>query len=88
MNPFFAIFSLLILSLSTQAAESVNDLEILATRGKGVVTQEDFTARADKIPANIRQGTLRNGGRLRSVINSLFLTNSLGRVVTTESFGV
>jgi peptidyl-prolyl cis-trans isomerase C len=53
------------------------DLDILAQRGKGVVTQEMFTARADQIPADIRTPTLRSGNRLRDVINSMLLKSQL-----------
>ena len=59
------------------ADDSGSDLDILAQRGKGVVTQDEFTARADKIPADVREPTLRNGNRLRDVINSLLLRAQL-----------
>jgi len=66
------------MSLTCEAADDSDvDLEILAQRGKGVVTQEMFTARADKIPADIRAPTLRNGNRLRDVINSMLLRAQL-----------
>jgi len=68
----------LLISLECMAAEDKDvDLDILAQRGKGVVTQEMFTARADKIPADIRAPTLRNGNRLRDVINSMLLRAQL-----------
>lgn len=63
--------------MSGWANESLEESEILAQRGKGVVTQTTFSARADKIPANIRRSTLRNGGRLRDMINSLLLRAQL-----------
>ena len=44
---------------------------------KGVVTQQMFSARADKIPADIREPTLRNGNRLRDVINGMLLRAQL-----------
>lgn len=72
------LISPLLLSLECMAAEDKDvDLDILAQRGKGVVTQEMFTARADKIPADIRTPTLRNGNRLRDVINSMLLRAQL-----------
>ena len=52
MNPLFVIVGLLCLSVSLQAAEIDQDSEVLATRGKGVVTQGVFTARAEKIRPN------------------------------------
>lgn len=51
--------------------------ELLAQRGKGTLTQTEFTARTDKIPANIRMATLRDRNRLRDVINSMLLISQL-----------
>ncbi len=56
MNPFLVIFSLSIFAFTAQATESVSESEILAKRGKGVITQSAFTARAEKIPAHLRHG--------------------------------
>lgn len=77
MHPFFIVCCLLLFSLSTQAADLKDESEILATRGKGVVTQDAFSARADKIPADVRLGTLRDRNRLRDVINTLLLRSQL-----------
>lgn len=77
MNPLFVIVGLIILSFSLQAADPDQDSEILATRGKGVVTQGVFTARAEKIPAKDRLMTLRDGNRLQDVINDLLLNSQL-----------
>jgi peptidyl-prolyl cis-trans isomerase C len=77
MNPVFVILSLLFIVFTAQAAESVGDSEVLAKRGKGMITQSDFTARAEKIPADIRLGTLRDRGRLQDVINTLLLRSQL-----------
>jgi len=72
------IVATLLLSMKCIADDDKHvDLDILAQRGKGVVTQEMFTARADKIPADIRAPTLRNGNRLRDVINSMLLRAQL-----------
>jgi len=68
----------ILINVNARADEaSADDLDILAQRGKGVVTQEEFTARADRIPADIRAPTLRNGNRLRDVINSMLLRAQL-----------
>jgi len=64
-------------SLIASADDTDNESEILAQRGNGVVTQTMFAARADKIPADIRVSTLRNGNRLRDVINTLLLRAQL-----------
>jgi len=77
MNPVFVIFSLLFFAVTVQAAEPTSETEILAKRGKGLITQSAFTARAEKIPAHLRLGTLRNGGRLQDVINTLLLRSQL-----------
>jgi peptidyl-prolyl cis-trans isomerase C len=77
MNPFFVIFSLSIFAFTAQATESVSESEILAKRGKGVITQSAFTARAEKIPAHLRHGALRDGSRLQNVIANLLLQSQL-----------
>lgn len=61
--------------LSVVASEETG--EVLARRGNGVVTQDEFAARADRIPAQARFTTLRNGGRLRDVINNMLLRAQL-----------
>ncbi len=86
MNPFFAISSLLMLTVTAQAAETVEDLEILAKRGKGIITQTEFTARAEKIPADKRRETLRNGSRLRDVVNLLLLDAQLAEDAREAGF--
>ena len=67
----------LLLSFRSEAEDTEDTKEILAQRGKGIVTQQMFTARADKIPADIREPTLRNGNRLRDVINGMLLRAQL-----------
>ncbi len=69
--------SLICLSVSIYADEPATDLEIFAKRGKGVVTQEDFTARADMIPEEARKGTLRDQKRVNDLLQSLLLTSQL-----------
>ena len=72
------LVTLLLTSLRNEAADiPVDKGEILAQRGKGVVSQQMFAARADKIPADMRAPTLRNGNRLRDVINSMLLRAQL-----------
>ena len=67
------IISLLFQVQNLHAESSTVENEILASRGKGVVTQVDFSARADKIPEDIRRETLRDRNRLRDVVNSMLL---------------
>ena len=69
--------ALLITSYAVYAESQTNDIEILAQRGKGIVTQTDFTARADKIPEHLRFSVLRDTTRLRNVLNTLLLRAQL-----------
>lgn len=71
------IFSLMSLSLSVQALDTIDGSEVLARRGNGVVTQTDFSARVEKIPAEDRLSTLRDKNRVRDLINSLLLRSQL-----------
>jgi len=64
-------------SVLSTSAFSQSDDEVLAKRGKGIVTQATFTARANKIPENIRRSTLRDGNRLNDVITNLLLRAQL-----------
>jgi len=73
---FSVAFSFLAnMPVDAQSADPGNT--ILAQRGKGHVTQEDFTARANKIPAKARFSALRDSGRLRNVLNTLLLRAQL-----------
>jgi parvulin-like peptidyl-prolyl isomerase len=77
-NSITTIFiSLICLSTVSYADEPGTDLDIFAKRGKGVVTQEDFTARADMIPESSRKGTLRDRKRVNDLLQSLLLTSQL-----------
>ena len=59
------------------ADESNTELDILAKRGKGVVTQEMFVARAARIPDNHRTKVLRDGNRFKEILNNLLLASQL-----------
>ncbi len=82
---YFAVF-LLVLPHSVYAETQTSDSELLAQRGNGKVTQAEFSARADRIPANIRQATLRDTGRLRSVLNTLLLRAQLAADARAAGF--
>ena len=77
MSKFFFVISLLFLFLTAQAKDSVDEVEILAKRGNGVVTQAAFAARTEKIPAHSRLATLRDGKRLQDLINTILLRSQL-----------
>ena len=71
------VAGLVFVSLSASADNSVNESEILAQRGNGIVTQATFTARANKIPAEKRLSTLRDSNRMRDILNKLLLYSQL-----------
>ena len=74
----FLIFACCLLNTETLQASEISDQEeILAQRGKGIVTQRMFAARAEKIPLNLRQGTLRDGNRFRDILNNILLRAQL-----------
>ena len=74
---FLLVTFLLLQTYSASAQELMTDTDILAKRGQGVVTQVDFTARANKIPKAARQAALRDTGRLQNVLNTLLLRAQL-----------
>jgi len=70
----------------SKAADPVAEEEILARRGKGVVTQQSFTARADMIPTMYRRSSLRDRNRLRDVINTLLIRSQLAQEAREAGF--
>jgi len=77
VNKFVFVFGFLVFLSHAQANSSMDESEILAQRGDGVVTQATFAARAAKIPAEHRRATLRDGKRLKDLINTLLLQSQL-----------
>ncbi len=71
------VISLLGLSQVASTDQSVAQLDILAKRGKGVVSQDKFDARAARIPDTHRLEVLRDRNRLRDILNSLLLNSQL-----------
>lgn len=86
MNPIFIVLILLVFPFTTFAVEPDEDSKVLATRGKGVVSQGVFTARAEKIPTADRLATLRDGNRLQDVINDLLLNSQLATEAREAGF--
>jgi len=68
---------LLLANIKAIADEPADNTEIMAQRGKGIVTYQSFNARANMIPAEDRLPTLRNGSRLQDVLASLLLRSQL-----------
>lgn len=77
MTKISIVLSLISLAVTAQATDPLAETDILAQRGSGVVTQTDFAARADKIPAKDRLTTLRDGNRVRDLINTMLLQSQL-----------
>jgi peptidyl-prolyl cis-trans isomerase C len=79
-------YILLSLLLFTYSSEITAETDILAQRGKGIVTQSVFEARVSKIPKKIRPATLRDGGRLQDLINDLLLQAQLVAAARDANF--
>jgi len=80
------LFLLIFIPLSINAQSLNTDNDILAQRGSGIVTQGDFTARADKIPPAARHAALRDTGRLQNVLTSLLLRAQLAADARAAGF--
>lgn len=76
MKPISLIILFLLTVCSAQVFAQSGD-DVLAQRGKGVVTQKEFTARVDKIPPSKRRQVLRDGKRLSDVVMSMLLRAQL-----------
>jgi peptidyl-prolyl cis-trans isomerase C len=74
---FIAGVALAVSTAGVCAKEPAAHPEILAQRGKGIVTQGDFVARADAIPAEARFAALRNRDRLQRLLNTMLLQKQL-----------
>jgi peptidyl-prolyl cis-trans isomerase C len=74
---FTIIGCILSYSSAVVASEPVFDVEILAERGKGVITQDQFAARADRIPEERRKETLRDQTRFEELLKSMMLASQL-----------
>jgi parvulin-like peptidyl-prolyl isomerase len=68
---------LITIPLCVFADADVEGREILAKRGEGVVTQEQFSARANKIPERMRFGTLRDRTRMSDILMTMLLQAQL-----------
>ena len=61
-------------------------MDVLAQRGKGVVSQSAFAARIEKIPKEQRQSTLRDQSRLQDMINLLLINAQLAEDAREAGF--
>jgi parvulin-like peptidyl-prolyl isomerase len=71
------VVNLLGVTLLATADETESGPDILAKRGKGVVSQDEFDARAAKIPERYRLQTIRDRNRLRDLINGMLVNAQL-----------
>lgn len=71
-------------AIATDAPEDAK--EILARRGNGVVTQDAFYARTEKIPAGSRFGVLRDRNRVRDLLDSLLLNSQIAADARAAGF--
>ncbi len=78
--------NLVLFSTLTNADNSPDPNEILAWRGNGVVSQELFEARADKIPKNLRLNALRDSNRLKDLINNMLIEAQLAEDARQAGF--
>jgi len=77
---------LLVFSQALQAADIQEQEDILAQRGKGTVTQSDFEARANKLPASVRKNVLSDSKRLQDLINALLINAQLAAEARQAGF--
>jgi peptidyl-prolyl cis-trans isomerase C len=71
------IISLLGLSQVASTDQSEVQLDILAKRGEGVVSQDQFNARTARIPDKHRIQVLRDGNRFRDMLSNMLLSSQL-----------
>ena len=71
------IISLLGLSQVASTDQSEAQLDILAKRGEGVVTQDVFNARAARIPDAHRLAVIRDRNLLKEILTTLLLNSQL-----------
>jgi len=67
----------LCLSVNLNANELKPDIEVFAERGKGIVTQDDFTARVDRIPEHARKEVLSDRKRVIELLQNLLIASQL-----------
>jgi len=83
---YLVVPALLSLSFSVAFAEEISVDTTLAQRGNGIVTQAAFSARANKIPSELRRAALRDTGRLRNVLNTLLLRAQIAADARASDF--
>ena len=82
----YVITSLLIFPLLSFAENPESDLEVLAQRGKAIITQQEFAARVDKIPSELRLAALRDRNRFKDLLYGLLLNEQLAEEAREAGF--
>ena len=77
LSTVIVMLGLQVITPAVHAADSEPGQEILAKRGKGVVSQDQFDARAAKIPDTYRLKVLRDRNRFRDILNGLLVNSQL-----------
>jgi parvulin-like peptidyl-prolyl isomerase len=85
---FLSITTLMMLAHNLHAADDQDLTEgVLAVRGQGTVTPQEFDARVSKIPEEDRTTVLRDASKVRTMIGNLLLTSQLVSDARGNSFG-
>lgn len=85
---FLFIFVLLMLSHDAQAGDDQTlPAGVMATRGQGTVTPQEFDARVSKIPQKDRNSVLRDAKKVRTILANLLLTSQLAADARKNEFG-
>ncbi len=81
------LFLFLVPPLAAQESSLVRDNpDLLAARGQGEVTAQDFQARVDRIPPEQRFVTVRNRSRFEEMLNRLLIDAQLAADARAEGF--
>ena len=84
---FLHIFVLLLLSLGADAADDkALPAGVMATRGQGVVTSQEFDAKVSEIPLTNRNTFLRDAKKVRTILANLLLTSQLAADARKNEF--
>lgn len=62
---------------NAQATDQQEQIHVLAQRGNGIVTQSEFQAHIDKLPVRLQPIILRDGKKLKNIINALLINAQL-----------
>jgi peptidyl-prolyl cis-trans isomerase C len=85
---YLLIFVFVLLSLGVDANEDQTlPAGVMAARGQGTVTPQEFDARVSKIPSKDRNSVLRDATKVRTILANLLLTSQLTADARKNEFG-